>query len=291
MFSAGWLRQAKLLLNENSTTILTSMGVAGTVSTAYLSGRASLRAARVIDTEKLRRDPQAFDPGAQAARARLKARHPDMTIAPLEVQLEFKRLSELQDLSRTDKVKLVWFLYLPAVAAGGITITSIVFAHRIDAKKIAALTVASGISERALQEYKAKVVEKLGERQHTKIKDEIAQDQVNARPPRHGEVIITGAGEVLCYDQITGRYFYSTVEEIRKAENKLNHDILNYDGASLAEFHDMIGLESTSYTNMVGWNTDNLVEVEFSTTMTKDEKPCLVVGFNYPPTPAYTKLH
>jgi hypothetical protein len=247
------------------------MGVAGTVTTAFLAGKASLRAARVIDAKE-----KEINEGYKE---------------DLEV-LEAQEGAKLQiDLTNKAKVKLVWPMYLPAVGTGLITITSIVFAHRIDAKKIAALTVASGISERAFQEYKAKVVEKLGERQNQKIRDEIAQDQVTARPPRHGEVIIAGAGEVLCLDQITGRYFYSTVEEIKKAENKLNHDILNYDGASLAEFHDMIGLDSTSYTSMVGWNTDNLVEVELSSTLTKDEKPCLVVGFNYPPTPAYTKLH
>jgi hypothetical protein len=65
---------------------------------------------------------------------------------------------------------------------------------------------------------------------------------------------------------------------------------LNSGGVSLSEFHDELGLESTSHTSMVGWGPDNMVEVEFHSAL-KDGKPVLVVDFNYPPTAAYLKLH
>ena len=43
------------LAEINSTTILTGMGVTGVVTTAYLTGRASFKAAQIIEKESHRR--------------------------------------------------------------------------------------------------------------------------------------------------------------------------------------------------------------------------------------------
>jgi Family of unknown function (DUF6353) len=254
----GLLHRAKFLMNDNSSTILTALGVTGTASTAYLTGRASFKAARVID--EANQNPP-VDPDQDPVY-----------------------------LTKKEMVRLIWPLYIPATITGITTIVAIISANRIDSHKIAALTMASSVSERALQEYKTKVVEKLGERQETKIRDEIAQDRVNQNPPKPSEVVLV-VGEVLCQDKITGRYFTSTVEKIKGAENDFNHGLLNHGGSSLAEFYSDLGLAPTDYTEMVGWNSDNLVKVQFSTTMTPEGKPCLVVDFNYPPTASYMQLH
>lgn len=255
----GLLRQVhrvKFILNENSTTILTGVGVAGTVGTAYLTGRASFKAANLIALE----------------------RHQIETV-------------EEETFTTPAKVKLVWSLYLPPVGVGVFTITSIVMANKISSKQIAALTVASGISERAFQEYKAKVVEKLGDRQDRAVRDEIAQDRVTGQPVNSREIILAGTGEVLCYDMTTGRYFQSTVEEIKRAENKVNHDVLHYNSVSLSEFYDEIGLPPTSYTDQVGWNMDNPIEVTFSTTMSSDGRPCIAIDFVKQPITGYDKIY
>ena len=248
------VHKAKFLLEHHSTTILTGVGVAGTVTTAVLTGRASFKAADAIarETSALALDDAALDVGLEQIK-----------------------------LTKTEKIRLTWPLFLPPVAAGAVTITSIVVANRITSKKIAALAVAGGISERALQEYKEKVVEKLGERQDQKIRDEVAQDRVSKTP--HGEVIIAGTGDVLCFDMLTGRYFMSSVESIKRAENMINHDMLNHAGASLAEFHDHLGLPATPYTDKVGWDGADLVKVVLTTTMSQDNRPCIAVDFNRPP--------
>ena len=46
---APHVSKLKYLLNENSTTILTAVGVVGTVGTAYLTGRATFKAAEIIN--------------------------------------------------------------------------------------------------------------------------------------------------------------------------------------------------------------------------------------------------
>ena len=238
----------------SSTTILTGMGVSGVVSTAYLTGRASFKAAEIIRKEEI-----------------------EKTLPP-------------DELTTVEKFKLVWPLYVAPVSVGCTTITAIVMANHVASKKIAALAVASGISDRALQEYKAKVIEKLGEKKEMTIRDEIAQERVAATANK--EVLVIGAGDVLCFDMMTGRYFQSTVEKIRQAENKINYEILNHMYASLSSFYDLIDIPPTPYSDTVGWNglTDRF-EVLFSTVMSPDQRPCVAIDFSIPPTVEYTKLY
>ena len=256
------IQKVKFLVNDNSSTILTGMGVSGTIATAYLTGRASFKAAAILESDK-------------------KA---------LEVVEEGpKNGNTFLELTTASKVKRVWRLYLPPFAVGVTTVASIIFANKVSSKKIAALTVASGISERALKEYKEKALEKLGVREDQKIRDQIAQDRVNNYPPSGREVLIAGSGEVLCYDMHSGRYFQSTVENIKRAENKINHEINHFMSASLSEFYDEIGLAPTSYADSVGWNGSSLVEVQFSTVMSPDDRPCLAMDFLNSPTPDYNR--
>jgi Family of unknown function (DUF6353) len=249
----------------NSAPILLGMGISGVVSTAYLTGRASFKAALIIEKEERVRvgEEKAVPPRF----AGYQSSHP-MTLK--------------------EKVQLVWPLYVAPVGVGATTITAIVLANHQASKKIAALTAATGVSERALQEYKAKVLEKLGETKEQTIRDEIAQDRVNADPPK--EVIIAGAGDVLCYDVTTGRYFVSSVEKIRQAQNNVNSDIIQHMYASLSSFYDQIGLTPTPFSDSVGWNAGNLLEVQFSTVMSQDNRPCVAIDFELPPFVEYSRL-
>lgn len=253
--------KAKFLVTDNSTTILTAMGVAGTVSTAVLTGRSTFKAAQLIEREQ----------------------------DALEREAALENGEGWKEQTVVSKTRLVWRLYIPPAAVMLTTITSIIMANKLASKKIAALAVAGGISERALQEYKAKVVEKLGERQDTKIRDEIAQERIDQHPLSSREVILAGTGEVLCFDMLTGRYFQSTMEEIKRAENKINHELNNHMNASLSEFYNEIGLPPTPYTDSVGWNANNLLKLQFSATL-QDGKPCMAIYFEHPPISDYHRF-
>src|SRR4029077_17017748 len=129
------------------------------------------------------------------------------------------------------------------------------------------------------------------EKKEVTIRDEVAQDRVNAHPVVSKEVIIAGPGEVLCYDNITGRYFESSVEQIKRAENVINRDIIHHMYASLSFFYEQIGLQPTRNSDEVCWNSNQLVEVTFSTTMSTDGRPCMVLDFTVGPTLDYTRLY
>jgi Family of unknown function (DUF6353) len=240
------LKQTEQFSKENSAAILTGVGVVGTVTTAYLTGRATLKCAHILADEEF---------------------------------------------TAKEKLPYIWKPYIPAAASGILTVTSIVAANRISSRKAAALAVAYGISDRAFQEYKDKVAEKLTAPKLTALHDEIAQDKVNANPVSNNQVLIVGKGDVLCYDSYTGRYFQSSIEEIKKAVNELNHEILNHSYATLSSFYDRIGLPPTVVSEEVGWSNNELLEVRFSTTMSDDERPCLVMDFCSGPHVGYRQLY
>jgi hypothetical protein len=250
-------------VSDHSTGILTGIGVAGTVATAYLTGKAVLKADRILAEEQAARHRE-FKPGEGMP-------HPEM--------------------SGEEKFKLVWHVYIPPVAAGTSTILAIIMANRLASKEAAALTAAYVLSERSFQEYKEKVVEKMGETKEQAVRDDMAKSRVAKQDPPAGitEVILAGTGDVLCFDILTGRYFVSSMEKIRQAENKINFEIVNHQYASLSTFYDEIGLPPTGMSDMLGWNLENRLEIRFSTQLTSDQRPCITIDFTYPPMPDYGK--
>lgn len=261
------IRRTTYLLNKNSTGILTGIGVTGTISTAILTGKATFKAADLIQIEILNR-----------AEHQLKRLENDQ---PAD--------ADTIDLSLEEKIRLIWPQYIPAVGVGSITIFSIVFANRLASREIAALAAAYTISDKALQDYKEKVVEKLGEGKERAFRDELAQEQIEKHPVGTTEVILAGTGDVLCFDLLTGRYFQSSVEKIRSSENKVNFEIVNHGYSSLSTFYDEIGLPATEMSDILGFNLDNRLEIKFTTVMSTDQRPCVAIGFHFPPVPDYGK--
>jgi uncharacterized protein DUF6353 len=256
---AETVKGARYLAHENRTVLLTAVGVVGTVSTAVLTGRASFKAGRIIEVAEHERAEESFGK---------------------EIELDTR-----------ERIDLVWTLYIPPVGVGALTIVAIILANRLDAQKAAGLAAAYGISERSFAEYRDKVQQKLGENKEQALRDEIAQERVDRDPVSSKQVIITGNGEVLCKDNISGRYFMGSVEAIKKAENKINHEIVHHMYASLSHFYEEIGLPPTRHSDEIGWNTNNLLEVVFSATMSDDDRPCIVLDYVVGPTQDYTQLY
>ncbi len=249
-------QHAGQVLSQHGATILTAGGVIGTVTTAVLAGRASFKASTLI------------------------------TEAEANYALESDGVGRLDS---KDKVKIVAPHYVPAVMVGSLTVGCIVGANMVSARKAAALAAAYALTDERFAEYRAKVATKLTGPKQQAVLDEIAQDHVEANPPGK-EVIIITDGDVLCYDDLTGRYFQSTVEKIKRAELEAKEELYNHNSVSLSEFHSKIGLKETSYTRDVGWNIDNAIEVIFNSTIA-DGRPCVTIDFAVLPKPEYHKTY
>lgn len=253
-------QKAATLLAENASTLLTAGGVVGTVATGVLAGRAGFKAAEILRDENDLRKAD-FLKQEQAA----------VVDVPKDM------------LSKTDKVKLVGVQFIPPVVTGTATVAAIILGHRVSAQKAAALAAAYGLAERNLSEYKEKVAEKLTGPKKQQIDDEIAQDRVNGAPGYDKVILVEGSGDVLCMDQPTGRYFKSSPEKIRRAENATNAEILRFGGASASHFYDELELPPTTWSDEVGWGMGEQMQIVFSYVEAPDKKPVLAIDFKNMP--------
>lgn len=245
------------MVADNSPTILTTIGVTGTVVTAYLTGRAAYRVGL------------------------------DVNAGHYEPLLEGK---EPEAYELKEKVQMYWKEFIPPVVVGAATVACVIGANRIGSRRAAAMAAAYSLLEKGFDEYKDKVKEEIGRQKEQRLRDDIAQDRVDANPLSSNQVIITGNGDVLCYDQITGRYFNSNVEAIRKAQNDVNRDVIHNMYASLSDFYEKIGLPATGYSSEVGWNMDDYLDVSFSAVLSEDGRPCIAISYQVNPIRGFSRL-
>jgi hypothetical protein len=249
------VKELERLIVDSSPGILTGLGIVGTLTTAVLASKASFRAALQIDEDE-RVHGVSDDP--------------------------MQRLKE--------RTLLVWKLYIPAAGCGVLTVVCITTANRVGTRRAAAMAAAYTISEKAYQEYREQVVKKFGEHKERAVRDEVAQKRVNDNPVSDSQIIMTGTGEVLCYEAYTGRYFNSSMEIINKAVNTINFRMNNDGYASLSDFFHEIGLPGTSYSDDIGWRNDALLELKFSTTLAEDGRPCIVIDYRAVPVRDYYRF-
>lgn len=191
-----------------------------------------------------------------------------------------KRLeSAPADITPKEVVAEVWDLYVPTFISGAATVGCIFGATQIASKRTAAAYSLLAVSERLFDEYREKVVEQIGEKKEQKIRDEVAQMEVTNNPPT--SVIIAQPDGVLCCELLTGRYFMADMEKLRHAVNDVNAKLLREDYCVLGEFYWIIGIPMTTNSSIVGWTSDKLMELEFTTTLTEDNRPCLAFDYNY----------
>jgi hypothetical protein len=241
---ALFIKNAKRSMSKHAPEIITGIGVAGMVTTTVLAVKATPKALRLIE--------------------------------------EVKNEEQKDKLTVVETVKVAWKPYIPAAVTGVVSVACLIGASSLSARRHAALMTAYTLSERALTEYKDKVVETIGEKKGQDIRDAIAKDKVENNPVNEQEIIITGNGETLCCDALFGRYFKSDINRLKQIENEFNSQLLADTYLSLNDFYDMVGLKSVKVGDDIGWNiNDGLMKLRFSSQLA-DGTPCLVVDWESP---------
>lgn len=239
------VKSVRTAAKKHSPEILTGLGIAGMVTTAVMAVRATPKALLLIDDAETEKDD---------------------ILTPVET------------------IKVAWKCYIPSMIVGGISIGCLVGASSVNVRRNAALATAYALSESTLKEYQEKVIEEIGEKKEKAVRDAIDKDKINQKPVSKSEVIITDGGDVLCFEKLSGRYFKSSMEKLKKAVNEINRQ-MRYDMyISLNEFYYEIGLDGTDIGDMLGWNIDKgYVELDYSSHVADDGTPCLVIGYSIPP--------
>lgn len=149
-------------LKKNSPTILVVAGVVGTVVSAVMACRATLKVEEVLEETK-----------EQSAQAHAVA----------ESEEYADRYSE-EDL-RNDLVTIyaksgmqIAKLYAPSIVLGAVSIASILYSHKILSKRNVALASAYAVIEKGFKEYRGRVVERFGEQIDKELKYNIKAQEI-----------------------------------------------------------------------------------------------------------------
>lgn len=249
-----FLQKTRHNIVKHNSEILTGLGIAGMVASTILAIKFTPKALNILEK-------------AQKTKSINQEDDTDLIEQPI-------------DLTLVEKIKLTWKYYTPSIAIMMISSACLIGAVSINKRKTAILATAYTISETALREYQDKVVEKIGEKKEQIIRDDISQDKINNNPVINNEIYITDKGNTLCYDVISGRYFKSDIDNLKRVENDLNRQMRSDMYISLNEFYYEIGLEPIGIGDDMGWNIDNgYIDLKFSSNLTNEGVPCLVIDY------------
>lgn len=221
-------QKSSLFLKCHSPTILTGIGAIGVITTAVMAVKATPKALELIE------DKEHETPGVFAH------------LTPIE------------------KIKAAWTCYIPTIIVGTSTIACIFGANVLNRKQQASLLSAYALLNNSYKEYKDKLKELYGEETHRKIMESLCVEKAkNANVTAIGGVMGNCISsdfedayeeEMLFYDNLSKRYFQSTISKVLQAEYHLNRNFVIGGCVSLNDYYEFLGLEKTEYGETVRWN-------------------------------------
>lgn len=229
-----FMKRTGEFVSDNSTTILTYTGLALFGVSLYETGK---------HTQEAKDKLQELDKDIEYS---CKYDHAPVPTKPQKLWMQTKAVAPIM---------------APTIISATVGTACIISAQRANTKKVAALTTAYELSEQYRRDYAKKVKEKFGEKAESEVQDEYYREQSEKtmpEGPKDTSIISTGKGDQLFYDSGTGRFFRASVSWLEKCRVDISQIIFANDYASANELADLIGLPSTTYGNLLGWNVDDL---------------------------------
>lgn len=260
-------RKIGTFVTKNSTTILKSGAIVGTILTGISAGKAAITARDVIKAHEMDEE--------------LKCERIEQIDGVMGDTLVYYRERTFKE-----KVLLTWKCFVPPVITGSATIACICGADAVHTRRNIALATAYNISEEAAREFKEKVRETIGEKKLDKINHDIAQDHVNKAEYKESIVTYTGDGDQLFYDWWSQRYFKSSRTMIEKKVLTLKKRMLTTRKAiTMNDFYKELGLTSLPIGDDFGFKysyelDEDELDVTYYPIFGPDQEPCTELMVN-----------
>lgn len=262
------MNKAQIFLRKHSSTILTFMGTVGVVATSVLAVKATPKALRLIEAEKMKRNTKKLE------------EHINGEDNDWEVPCEL-----ISDLKPLEKVKVAWKPYIPAIITGASTIACIWGANYLSTRSQASLMSAYALLDNSYKEYRKRTKEMIPE-ESTNIEHAIIKSKYNPEMQLDDD-------KELFYDMQAMRYFQSTMDDVKRAEELLNQKLATKGYACLNDFYDILGLKHVPYGYQLGWSTmisdkiyaysEVLLEFDYDKGTLDDGMEFTMITINYSP--------
>lgn len=194
-----------------------------------------------------------------------------------------------EDLTKLETVKAAGPVYIPAALTGIGTLACIFGANALSKRQQASLASAYALLNTSYNEYRKKVDELYGEDAGANVRAGIAKDKYDE------EDITVSEEKQLFFDQFSGRYFESTIEDVQRAEYRVNRDLVMRDYVSLNEFYEHLGVPTIEAGESLGWSNggnfaaywQTWIDFSHQKTLIDDDLECYIIHMQTEPTPDY----
>ena len=260
----GLLNRTQKFCKRNASTILTCIGGAGVIVTSVTAVKATPKALQLLDEAKKEKQ---------------------------------------EELTNTEKIKIAGPIYIPSILIGAGTIACIFGANILNKHNQAALISAYTLAESSFKEYKEKLKELYGEEAHQNIVNSIAVEKAKETHVTASYLLgycdLTAdeacGDPVLFYEEFSGRYFESTIEQVINAEYHLNRNYILRGYSHLNELYEFLGLETTDYGSALGWTpTDEgefWIEFNHRKVVLDDGLECYILEMPFQPTSEFLEYN
>ena len=193
------------------------------------------------------------------------------------------------DLEPKERIKKIAPIYIPTALSAVATTSAILGIHFTNAKTQASLISAYTILNNSYKEYKDKVHAINGD---YKIETEIVKDCMNDTTPSKSL-----DDECVFFDYFSLRYFTSTIEKVKKAEDLLNEKYFECGLVCVNDFYDLLGIPRLECGYELGWNNlDTMSFDEYSVidfiheeVALKDGSKCYAIIMPFEPEVGYNR--
>lgn len=211
--------------------------------------------------------------------------------------------NEKVKLTKIEVIKITWKHFIPVFIMTATTTTFIICAHHVDAKRIAAAASALALSEKMNKELQNKTIEEFGKEKAVEIQQAILKKNPDLAKAYDSGFIqktnttLTKANGTTyesfpvnsyrshCWfrDEISGREFWSTRNNVEYAANKAIRDAINgcCPVLSLNTWYQWLDLEPSKMGDKLGWDLDRgqTLDITFEPDMTDTGDPCLIIRY------------
>ena len=232
--------------SKNAPALLTAACVAATVGAVVSAVGATAKAIDAINEDKANLADDLSNQVDDEAMDGMIENTPDAKNERLEELLE-------EEYTWKDALACSWYYYIPTFCFTGMAIGCAIGSQSINTRRQAATFALYEAAQNTLKTYQEKVMDEVGKNKEKKIRHAVHEEEIKRRPPREDNVYNCNRGrcgvengEALFREPVTGQYFVSTYEKVRRAVRKANDACHQDTWYPLSELMDDMGADPTA---------------------------------------------
>lgn len=274
------IKTTKAFLSKNSPVIAMSIGAVAGISSVVMAVKNTPKAITQLDLKAYAKYAGEIKENEEDSQSYLDWLNVSDRLSSPEAYF--------QKLTKKEIVQATWLCYLPSAILMTMSIGCFLAAFKITNGRAAAISSAYAIGQRALDEYQHEVLNILTKDQKKELQHNLNEKALaKTEVPNDSKLIIFGKGDILVFDELSGRYFLSDKETIRTAVNDFNQQIIWGSTQDLNDWYRILGLDDILIGEILGWNSDRMMDISFESMVAPNGEPCLVLNYLIPPSPNY----